>query len=165
MNDQIVTFTADPPPTRWTYAKTALIMLIAAEILNVFAQNRLVQKEEYKISSIIVGILSLVISYFLTRSPLTKSLTIDYVKQQVVIGFATLTKPHNLLEIPFSRLGVDTDAPAKVPADATSPAARWRTRLLLDGKEVYLLLSSETGFTAEQMNEFNDRVRKYQEER
>ena len=164
MNDQIITFTAEPPPTRWTYIKTTLILLIAAEVMNVFAQMNLVQqKAEYKFSPIIVAVLSLVISYFLTRSTLTKSLTIDYGKRLVVIGFATLTKANNTLEIPFARLGVDTDAPTNAPADAISPAAKWRTHLLLDGKKVYLFLSGETGFTIAQMNEFNERVKECQE--
>ena len=163
MNNQIITFAAEPPPTRWTYLKTALILLVAGEVMNVFAQMRLVQKFEWKYSSIIVAVLSLLISYFLSRSPLTKSLTIDYAKRLVVIGFATLTKANNTLEIPFAQLGVDTDAPTNAPADATSPAAKWRTNLLLDGKKVYLFLSGETGFTIAQMNEFNERVKECQE--
>jgi hypothetical protein len=117
-----------------------------------------VQKVELKYSSIIGAVLSLLISYGLTRTPLTKSLTIDYVKRLVVVGFATLTKANNVLEIPFERLGVKTDA----SFDQTSPVAKWKTSLLLEGKEVYLLLSSENGFTAEQMNEFNERVKECQ---
>ena len=158
MNNQIITLAAEPPPTRWTYLKTALILLVVGEVMNVFAQMRLVQKFEWKYSFIIVAALTLIISYFLTRSPLTKSLTIDYVKQIVVIGFATLTKADNSLEIPFARLGVDTDA----PTNNISPDVKWRTNLLLDGKKVYLLLSSESGFTAAQMNEFNGRVKECQ---
>jgi len=159
MNNQIITFTAEPLATRWTYLKTALILLVVGEVMNVFAQMGLVQKLELKYSSVIVAVLTLLISYFLSRSPLTKSLTIDYVKRLVVVGFATVTKTGNTLEIPFARLGVDTDA----PTDADSPDAKWRTHLLLDGKKVYLLLSSESGFTAAQMNEFNERVKECKE--
>jgi hypothetical protein len=154
MNNQIITFSAQPAVTRWTYLKTALIMFVVGQVLSFFAQSRLVQEVDFKYSFILSTVLSLIIAYFLSRLPLTQSLTIDYGKRLIIIGFATLTKAHNTLEIPFDRLGLKTD----MTSDPASSDRKWKMSLLLDGKEVYLLLSSENGFSTEQMNEFNERV-------
>lgn len=159
MNSQIVKFSAEPPVTRFVYVQTFLVIIVGTQIFNVAAQWQVPYVINWKVSSLVSLILSVVIAYALTLSPLTKSLAIDYGKRLVVVGFATLTRANNTLEIPFARLGVDTDA----PADAASSDAKWRTHLLLDGKRVYLFLSSENGFTAAQLNEFNGRVRDCQE--
>lgn len=154
MNDQIVTFAAEPVPSRWTYFKMVIIVFVFAQVGNFFAQLRLVQAINWKLSFTICTILSLLIAYFLSRSPLTKSLTIDYTKRLVIVGFATLTKANDTLEFPFERLGVKIDA----DSDAADSNAKWKMWLTLDDKNVYLLLSSESNFSIEQMNEFKERV-------
>ena len=155
MSDKIITFKADPPVTRWIYLQTVVIIFVATQVTNFFAQSKLVHAVNWKHSFIICAVLSLLIAFALTRTPLTKSLTIDYDKRLIIVGFAALTRADNSLEIPFERLGVKTGA----TATPTSSAPKWKTSLLLDGKEIYLLLSSESGFSPEQMNEFNERVK------
>ena len=160
MNNEIFTLTAEPIISRTVYLKTALIVFGVAAIIHFSGQWRTPPLIDYRISLIICLILGLLALYGLTRSPFTKSLTIDYDKRAVIIKFLTLTKTDNLLEIPFENLGTKTDNSFGI----TGYGTKWKTSLLLDGKEVYSFFNSEDSFSEEQMDEFIKRIKKCEEE-
>lgn len=154
MEDQLVSFTACPSPSRWIYLKTALVIFVAAEMMNFFAQVQLVQRLELKYSSIACAVVSLMVVALLLGNPLTRSLSINYGERTVIVDFSTLFSSNRTLTIPFNRLGILTDQ------NEDALTSKWKSWLLLDEEKVYLLLSSETGFTLEQTNEFVARLLK-----
>lgn len=138
---------ATPPPSRWQYLRAAMIIFVVTEVSNLFGQMSLVQELELKYSSIACGIGALVVTAFLFSSPLTRRLTVDHVRRVVTVDYVTPFRTDGALSIPFDTLNTTVER-------NTEGSSNWKMWLLSNGQNTYLLLSSETGFTAEAMNEF-----------
>ena len=154
MNDDILTYAAEPALTRWVYGKTALIIIGVLLLLHFSGQWRTPPLINYRISMSICLVLGLFTLFGLTRAPITQRLTIDYGRKMLVIDYMTLTRLDNTLEIPFARLGLNLnkDFGSKVYG------SKWRAGLLVDGQEKYALFSSEEGFSEAQLNEFIEKI-------
>lgn len=155
MNNEIITFTAEPALTRLVYLKTVLIIFGTISIIHFAGQWRTQPLIDYKISLVICLSLGLLTLYGLTRTPLTQKFQIFNDKQKIVVEYLTLTKTENLLEIPFERLNVKIDT----SFGTTSYGSKWKAILLLDGKEKYSLFNDEQGFSEAQMNEFIEKAK------
>ena len=155
MNNEIITFTAEPTLTRLIFLKTALTILAIVAVIHLGGQWRTPPLIDYRLSLAICLILGVLAFLALTRMPLTQKLQIDYQAQKIVIGYLTLTKTVNTLEIPFERLQVKTDT----SFSTISYGAKWKAALLLDEQEKYSLFNSESGFSDEQLNEFIEKVK------
>ncbi len=155
MNEDMIAFSAEPALTRLIYLKTALIIFGLVLLFHVGGQWRTTPLIDYRISLVFCLIFGLLALYGLTRSPLTQKLKIDYHKQEIVIAYMTLTKPENVLEIPFEHLRVNIDTSFGV----TGNGLKWKAILLRDNQEKYSLSDREQGFSEAQLNEFIEKVK------
>lgn len=158
MENSIFLLTSDQTVSRMVYLKTAVIVLGIMLIIHLSGQWRTPPLIDAKISLVICTVLGLLLLYGLTRTPYTKSLSIDYDRRKVVISYMTLMKLDNTLEITFAQLSTQMDTSFGV----TGYGTKWKIYLLSNQKQVYNLSSRELGFSEEQMNQFVEKIKKCQ---
>ncbi|MVM33086.1 hypothetical protein GO755_23800 [Spirosoma sp. HMF4905] len=151
----LFTLTAEPAFSRLIYGKTAGILLAFVLVIHLAGQWRNPPLIDARLSLLLCSGLGLLFLYGLTRTPFTRSLTLDYGKRAIVITYMTLTKDENTLTIPFDQLNLKTDTSFGVRGNGLA----WKVYLLRNQQQVYDLSNTENGFTERQMNEFVNRLK------
>jgi hypothetical protein len=150
----LFTLTVAPPLSRGIYLKTAGILVVILFVIHRSGQWYSPPLIDSQLSICLCTGLGLLLLYSLTRTPFTRSLSLNYDSRTVLVTYMTLTKAENTLNIPFDQLTLKTDTSFGVKAYGTT----WRIYLLHNQQRVYDLSNNENGFTEQEMNEFLDKL-------